>query len=134
MKVVWQDEIELYLYCQIEILQQTLYFKDSFDNFISLETKTNKLKNKLKKEMPTGIPRSIDQPKNERKLKLKIETQIKKIKKVYFKKFKNTKRIFFIYIFIFCLSKKTTVFYLFQIFVLLLNSFFHSCFSFFIEC
>ena len=39
MKVVWQDEIELYLYCQIEILQQTLYFKDSFDNFISLETK-----------------------------------------------------------------------------------------------
>ena len=79
MKVVWQDEIELYLYCQIEILQQTLYFKDSFDNFISLETKTNKLKNKLKKEMPTGIPRSIDQPKNERKLKLKIETQIKKI-------------------------------------------------------
>lgn len=82
MKVVWQDEIELYLYCQIEILQQTLYFKDSFDNFISLETKTNKLKNKLKKEMPTGIPRSIDQPKNERKLKLEIETQIKKIKKV----------------------------------------------------
>ena len=61
MKVVWQDEIELYLYCRLKYYNK--HFTSKIVSITLYLWKQNKqTKNKLK-EMPTGIPRSIDQPK-----------------------------------------------------------------------